>query len=61
MESPTRWAPYRDRSGSYLRARGKALEAQLGVSTHPGRNAIAFASYNKSGEARFFAVPRCTN
>jgi hypothetical protein len=60
MQSPTGWTAYRDRSGSYLRARGRALEAQLAVSTHPGRAPIAFASFDRSGAARFFAVPRCT-
>jgi hypothetical protein len=60
MESPTRWTPYRDRSGSYMRARGKALEAHLAVSTYRGRKPIAFASFARDGSARFFRAPRCT-
>jgi hypothetical protein len=60
MQAPTRWSPYRDRSGSYLRARGVALQAHLAVGTHPGRKPIAFASFARDGSARFFSVPRCT-
>lgn len=57
MQSPTRWSVYK---GEYLAARGTPLDASLTVRTYPTRKPVAFASFDRSGAARFFAVPRCT-
>jgi hypothetical protein len=56
MQSPTRWSLYREQ---YLWARGTPLDASVIVRTYPARKPIAFASFDRSGAARFFAVPSC--
>jgi hypothetical protein len=56
LQAPARWSVYRR---DYLLARGHPLEASLVVRTYPGQKPIAFASFDRSGTARFFAVPRC--
>jgi hypothetical protein len=56
MQSPTRWSVYKR---EFLVARSKPLDASVTVRTYPSRKPLAFASFDRSGAARFFAVPRC--
>ena len=58
MPSPTRWTAIE--SGTYMRARGAAIQASLSIRAHPTKKPLAFASLNRDGAARFFRVSRCT-